>query len=138
MPENESEFERETKPCPLCGEEILAVAKRCRYCGSYLDGRGTGFGRDASMVDRMLLPVGRPISSIAAGYLALFGIVPLLGLPFSISAVVCGITALKAIRRDPKLSGAGRAWFGIIVGSLMTLLSVFMIVILVFFAPRRR
>lgn len=28
---------RETKNCPYCGEEILAVAKKCKHCGEWLD-----------------------------------------------------------------------------------------------------
>ena len=27
---------RQTKPCPYCGEEILAVAKKCKHCGEWL------------------------------------------------------------------------------------------------------
>lgn len=27
----------ETKHCPYCGEEILAVAKKCKHCGEWLD-----------------------------------------------------------------------------------------------------
>ena len=29
--------EAETKPCPMCGETILAVAKKCKHCRSTLD-----------------------------------------------------------------------------------------------------
>ena len=27
----------ETKVCPYCGEEILAIAKKCKHCGEFLD-----------------------------------------------------------------------------------------------------
>ena len=30
---------QETKKCPYCGKEILAVAKKCKHCGTWLDGR---------------------------------------------------------------------------------------------------
>ena len=30
-------MENPTKRCPYCGEEILAVARKCRFCGEWLD-----------------------------------------------------------------------------------------------------
>src|SRR4051812_10831237 len=31
------EPEKDTKGCPFCGEDILAVAKKCKHCGEALD-----------------------------------------------------------------------------------------------------
>lgn len=30
-------MKKETKTCPYCGEEILAIAKKCKHCGEWLD-----------------------------------------------------------------------------------------------------
>jgi hypothetical protein len=114
----------ETKMCPLCGEQILAIAKKCRHCGRYLDKFPRPIEAAPGAFERVLMPVGRPISAIAAGYLALFAIIPLFGLPMSIGALWCGIVGIKTINSNPTLSGRGRAWFGIVVGGTMTAINL--------------
>ena len=66
---------------------------------------------------RLLLPVGRSGWAIAAGYLGLFS---LLGI-FAPFAVICGIMAIRDIRKNPHTHGMGRAVFGIVMGGLVTL-----------------
>ncbi len=36
-PQQPNEQHSEHKACPFCGEQILSIAKKCRYCGEFLD-----------------------------------------------------------------------------------------------------
>jgi uncharacterized RDD family membrane protein YckC len=67
---------------------------------------------------RMVVPVGRSGLAIAAGYLGLFA-AALVPAPL---ALIVGIVALVDLKRHPEKLGRGRAWFGVIMGALGTLL----------------
>lgn len=71
---------------------------------------------------RFLIPVGRSVWAIAAGYLGIFSIILI---PAPISLVV-SLIAIRDLRRSkftakPKL-GMGRAVFGLVMGIIGTLI----------------
>ena len=79
----------------------------------------TPMGQDSGM--RMILPVGRSVWAILAGYFGLFSVIPV----FAPAALICGIVAIIHIRKSklgsqPKF-GMGRAIFGVVMGTLGTL-----------------
>lgn len=67
---------------------------------------------------RMLLPVGRSGYAIVSGYCGLLSLFPLLGVLPALIGVITGLIALRHIRQRTNLHGKGRAWFGIVAGSL--------------------
>ena len=67
-------------------------------------------GQNAGM--RMLLPVGRSGLAIAAGYLGLLSVIPIVA-PV---ALFVGVLAIRDIKRHPGTHGMGRAIFGIVMG----------------------
>jgi hypothetical protein len=69
---------------------------------------------------RWVLPVGTSGWAIAAGY---FGLFSMLCFPAPIS-VILGIVAIWHLRKNPRLSGWGRAIFGLVMGVVFTLIPV--------------
>jgi hypothetical protein len=76
--------------------------------------RPRDIGDDPAM--RLLLPVGRSIWAIIAGYLGLFAV---LCFPAPL-ALLAGVVAVWDIHRNPHKHGMGRAIFGIVMGSIGT------------------
>jgi hypothetical protein len=85
----------------------------------------TDIEQDAGM--RMLLPVGRSVWAIIAGYFGLFAV---LMVPAPI-ALALGIIAVIDIKRHPDRHGLGRAIFAIIMGVLFTAPLVLMAIALI-------
>ena len=110
--------DEEMKNCPYCGERILLTVRKCRYCYEYLDPALREASDEPGAVERLILPVGRPVSAIAAGYLGLFSLLPFLG----IISVIVSLVALRTLKHNPYLHGRGRAWFGLVMGTIMTLI----------------
>lgn len=64
-----------------------------------------------------LVPTRNP-PALLGYYLGVFGLIPVLGLPLAVSAVVCGAKGLRRARATPGLPGRTHAWVAIVLGSL--------------------
>jgi hypothetical protein len=67
---------------------------------------------------RMLLPVGRSGFAIAAGYLGLLSMIPLVG----VLAIVFATLGIMDLRKHPEKTGMGRIITGYVLGGLATVL----------------
>jgi Domain of unknown function (DUF4190) len=116
--------------CRHCGVQNGDNNFRCTACGKVIQiipsvrPAAPNAQSDDSVVMRMLLPIGRSGLAIAAGYAGLFA--PLI-MPSPV-ALVLGVLAILDLKRHPEKYGRGRAWFGTIMGSLGTLVLVYMVV----------
>jgi hypothetical protein len=71
-----------------------------------------------------IVPVNTSGWAIAAGYLGLLSPVPIFA-PF---AIITGVVALIHLKKNPGMSGTVRAWVGIVMGVLCTLIYIAVLV----------
>lgn len=111
--------------CPYCAERISAQVEICPHCQSDLyEPRVARRDSADDPAMRMMLPVGRSLWAIAAGYLGLFSFV---FFPAPIALIV-SIIAIIHLRNNPKLYGMGRAVFGLVMGIVGTIVLGFILV----------
>ncbi len=109
--------------CPKCKCENPLEAVACVRCGASL-GPAPGAPPPAPAQDDVItrLVPYRNKAALAAYYLGLFSIIPCVGLPLGIAAVVLGIMGLKRAKQNPEAKGKIHAWVGIILGGIFGLI----------------
>jgi predicted RNA-binding Zn-ribbon protein involved in translation (DUF1610 family) len=98
------------RPCPTCGELIIATAAKCRFCGAIFDARLCG----SSSRQHGQSYHGFAVTSLVLGILALptacFGIV------FGIVAIIFSAIASNGMKKSRNFEGKGMATAGMVMG----------------------
>ena len=81
----------------------------------------------------MIIPY-KNVQALIAYYLAVFSVIPCVGLVLGLAAFVLGLRGLKCARENPEAKGKVHAWIGIIVGGLFGLGNLVLLIAL--FASR--
>ncbi|HEV8482495.1 MAG TPA: DUF4190 domain-containing protein [Blastocatellia bacterium] len=112
--------------CQNCGNENVDYARFCLTCGAPFQPQQLvqppqpKIGDDPWM--RALLPVGKAPLAVIAGWVGLLSLIccPILG-PV---AMVLSVVAIVDLNRNPDKRGKGRAIFGVVAGSIATLIAI--------------
>lgn len=107
--------------CPNCGSETVQGAAYCNRCGASMQPPvappvGPQFAPPDNTMGG-LIPYKNP-NALTAYYLAVFSLIPCVGLFLGIAALVLGVKGIKFAKQHPESKGATHAWIGVILGGL--------------------
>ncbi len=139
------EAKLEIRSCPKCGAAAKATADEfdigvvCPKCGEAgvfpkaasdgppvarpvhgVAGEASASGTSADDAVSTIIPY-KNAAALIAYYLAVFSLIPCIGLFLGIAAFICGIIGLRKAKAMPSAKGKVHAWIGIIVGGLFAL-----------------
>ncbi len=102
--------------CTRCGVGNPENNYRCAACGADLHAAPPA--RVVAVEDNSLggLIPYKNAPALVAYYLAVFSLIPCLGIPLGIAAFICGLFGLKRAREHPEAKGKVHAWVGVVLG----------------------
>jgi hypothetical protein len=106
--------------CAQCGKANPENNFKCTGCGFVLHGVQPHFVTSADPSLGGLIPY-KNVPALWAYYVAIFALIPCLGIPLGVVAIVLGIQGLKHAQLRPTDKGAAHAWTGIILGAICAL-----------------
>lgn len=105
------------QPCPVCGEQIAAAARKCRFCGESFDAPASETDTQGDSTGGVI-PY-KNVPALIGYYLGVFSIIPCF--PIGLAALVLGILGLRKVKQEPAVRGTVHAWIGILVGGFFGL-----------------
>ena len=111
--------------CTACGAESELPQEVCAICGARQAPQGVAELGDAT---GGIIPYKNP-AALVAYYLGIFSILPCIGIPMGLTAVVLGIIGLRKRKQTPQVKGSVHAWIGIVAGGIMAIVWVIAIVL---------
>ncbi len=102
--------------CYRCGQKNEENNFRCTRCGTELHDQLRPVASSDTTLGGLIPYKNAP--ALWAYYLSIFALIPVLGIPAGIAAVILGVQGLQLVKRSPEVRGTAHAWTGIILGTL--------------------
>jgi ABC-type Co2+ transport system permease subunit len=77
-------------------------------------------------------------AALAAYYLGVFSLIPVIGFVLGVIALIMGLVGLSRAGKNPQIRGKVHAWVGIILGGLVVLAHIAVVVLIIAGTSHRR